>query len=401
MTRKINILHTLGWLGFGGMEGGVIKLVNGLDRNIYTPHVVAISGFDENGRKALSPGVHFKLVKKGEGRDWSVVRRLAEYFRSQKIDIVHSHNWGTWLYSFLAARLARVPVFIHGEHGRDTEKAQTGQLRLMAEIILAWKANQLTTVSNDIAGLMSKKWHVGPNKIRVIHNGIDLERFYPPKNRNEAKTRIGIDEDVFLFGTVVGSFRPVKDLPTLFRAIEIVKRKHANVRLAIVGGRIGASDADEGNAKYFAELKALAEQLNLADAIKYYGPRDKVEQYMQAFDVYVNSSLYEGMSNTLLEAMGCGTPVVATNVGGTPDIIRSGFNGLLVPHKEPGKMAQALLAVLESSALCEELSKEGRRYVELFHRNENFIQEHEKMYTQLYDQACQKGAFRGLKRRSV
>ena len=399
MNRQIKILHTMGWLGFGGMEGGVIKLVNGLDRKIYAPHVVAISGFDENGRKALLPDVHFKFIKKGEGRDWKIVNKLAEYFRSQKIDIVHSHNWATWLYSFLAARLARVPVFIHGEHGRDTERPDAGKLQAMARLLLAWRADQLTTVSNDIAELMIEKWHANPQKIKVIHNGIDLERFRPAKSRREAKVKIGVDENDFLFGTVIGSFRPVKDLPTMIQAFAIIRHRYENVRLAIVGGRIGTSDADEGNTKYFSELKSLINQLDLADTVKFYGPRDAVEQYMQAFDVYVNSSLYEGMSNTLLEAMGCGTPVVATNVGGTPGIIRSGFNGMLVPHKSPEEMAKALMNILESSDLRKDLSKEGRHYVELFHRNENFIHEHEKMYMRLYDKARQKGYFPLLRRR--
>ncbi|NOY59144.1 MAG: glycosyltransferase family 4 protein, partial [Calditrichaeota bacterium] len=289
--------------------------------------------------------------------------------------------------------------FIHGEHGRDTEQADAGKLQSMARLILASRADQLTTVSNDIASLMIEKWHANPQKIKVIHNGIGLERFRPAKSRREAKVKIGVDENDFLFGTVIGSFRPVKDLPTMIQAFAIIRHRYENVRLAIVGGRIGTSDADEGNTKYFSELKSLINQLDLADTVRFYGPRDAVEQYMQAFDVYVNSSLYEGMSNTLLEAMGSGTPVVATKVGGTPAIIRSGFNGLLVPHKSPEEMAQTLMNILESSDLRKDLSKEGRRYVELFHRNEDFIHEHEKMYMRLYDKARQKGAFFLLRRR--
>jgi glycosyltransferase involved in cell wall biosynthesis len=371
-------LHTVGWLGLGGLEGGVVKLVNNLDRDCFSLFVVALRGFDSYGKSGLKPDVKFAGFKKKEGKDWSIVQQLAEYFSDHQVDIVHSHNWETWLYSFLAARRARVPVFIHGEHGRDTEQMVDDWLKKKVKAYLARHSDQLTTVSQDIADLMSARWGVSSSKITVIPNGIDLARFNLPADRTAAKARLGFSGTTSLIGTAIGSLRPVNDVPTLIKAFAQVKHKHGNCRLVIAGVKDQAADG------YLGEIKNLIQANEVADAVHFLGPHPQVEHFMQALDLYVNSSVYEGMSNTLLEAMGCGAAIVATSVGGTPFIVRDGYNGLLVPAKSPEALAGAICRILESTAVHTALVRSGREYVEANHRQESFITKHEQIYETLY-----------------
>jgi glycosyltransferase involved in cell wall biosynthesis len=379
--HKINLLHTIGHLGFGGLEGGVVKVVNKIDRKQFLPFLIAITGFNEHGRRLLGKDVRFHGLTRKPGRDWGLVCKLAAYFVENKIDVVHSHNWETWLYSYLAARLARVPVFIHGEHGRDTEKLADDWRKKQVKTFLARHSDHLTTVSQDIMDLMVAQWRVAREKITVVPNGIDLARFYPPASREEAKAKVGLPRQSFVIGTVVGSIRPVKDLPTLVRAFAKIRQKHSRAELAIVGGK-GAGAG--GGSSDTLELKNLARDLGVASAVSFFGPRHDVDNFMRAFDVYANSSVYEGMSNTLLEAMGCGAAIAATCVGGTPMIVRDGYNGLLVPAKSPEALAAAICRLVESPQLHKILIENGSKQVATRHCQESFVDVHARLYRDAY-----------------
>jgi len=377
LLKRIRILHTVDWFGYGGMERGVLKLMNGLNRPQFEPHLIALRNVEQSIIPHLQQDVRVTALQKREGRDMHLVSRLADYIRQNQIDIVHSHNWGAWLYSQLAALRARVPVFIHGEHGRDTEQPEDGLLKRIFKSVLAGQCRQFTTVSQDIAALLKKQWLVPERKIRIIENGIDLERFFPVDKR-AAKKRIGVDTNVLLIGAVIGSLRPVKDLPTLFQSLALVNTEVDKWQLLIVGGRQDGAD-DE----YSRSLKKLIIHLGLAQKVTFIGPQENVERYMQAFDLYVNSSVYEGMSNTILEGMGCAAAVVATKVGGTPNIVRHDETGLLTSPKSPQDLAAHLLLLLNDEKKRHLLAANGRSYVQSYHSRQRFIDEHAELYLSL------------------
>ena len=170
---------------------------------------------------------------------------------------MHSHNWGAWLYSYLASVLAGVPVFIHGEHGRDTESTDDGLLKRKVKSFLASRAAHLTTVSYDIAELIKNDWLLDSSKMTVIENGVDIDKFIPPVDRTVAKQKIGFDKENIVIGTVIGSFRPVKDLPTLFKALVSLAATEKNWILAIVGGAIQGEQVLDHNDKYAHEIQKL------------------------------------------------------------------------------------------------------------------------------------------------
>lgn len=375
VAKNINILHLLGRLSFGGLEGGVVKVVNNIRRDVFHPSLISLRGFDEQVRSTLRDDVEFAVVQRKAGRDWGLVRKLANFFMQQRADIVHSHNWETWLYSFLAARLAHVPVFIHGEHGLEAADLSERMHKRLFKIMLASQTDHFTTVSPDIAYRMAQQWRVNKKKITITPNGIDRQRFCPPHLREICKQNVGLPSDAFVIGTVAGRFTAVKDLPTLLRAFSLIHQHHPNAALVIVG---------EGDRHAQQALRQLATELDLSPALRIVKPTPQVEKYMQAFDVYANSSLYEGMSNTLLEAMGCGASIVATSVGGTPFIVNNHKNGLLVEPQSPERFADAIGQLMANPRLKMTLAESARRYVEQHHSVENFVCKHEELYQSFF-----------------
>ncbi|RIK80790.1 hypothetical protein DCC62_03080 [candidate division KSB1 bacterium] len=374
-SNNIKVLHVIGRLSYGGLEGGVVKVVNNIRRDVFHPSLISLRGFDEQVRSALRDDVEFAVVQRKAGRDWGLVRKLANFFMQQRADIVHSHNWETWLYSFLAARLAHVPVFIHGEHGLEAADLSERMHKRLFKIMLASQTDHFTTVSPDIAYRMAQQWRVNKKKITITPNGIDRQRFCPPHLREICKQNVGLPSDAFVIGTVAGRFTAVKDLPTLLRAFSLIHQHHPNAALVIVG---------EGDRHAQQALRQLATELDLSPALRIVKPTPQVEKYMQAFDVYANSSLYEGMSNTLLEAMGCGAAIVATRAGGTPFIVKDRKHGLLVEPQSPEKLAQAIGELMTNPALRAMLSDSARRYVERHHCIETFVRKHEDLYANFF-----------------
>ena len=374
-SNTIKVLHTIGRLEFGGMQSGVLKVVNQVDRYLFRPSLVSLRGFDQNARDRLATDVNFAVIARKQGRDWRLVLKLAAYFSKEKVQIVHSHNWETWLYTFLAARYAGVPVIIHGEHGLEADRLSDSKARLAFKTMLARQTDHLTTVSQDIAARISKHWHIKKQKLSVMSNGVDLQKFFPSANRDDCKHRFGFEVEHFLIGTVVGRFTKVKDLPTLIRAFALVNRTHSHARLVVVGGENDSSKA---------ALVTLTNELGINAYVHFIPLISQVEKAMQAFDLYVNSSIYEGMSNTILEAMACGAAIVATNVGGTPYIVQNRKTGLLVPAESPDKMSEAICSQIKDERLRHNLARQAREMVQNNHSNEKFVQHHEALYEKLY-----------------
>jgi glycosyltransferase involved in cell wall biosynthesis len=225
----------------------------------------------------------------------------------------------------VAARLARVPVVVHGEHG--TLQLKPYQARVQR---LAWgRADRLLSVSSRLAERMSVTTGFSRDRISVIRNGVDLSRFGAVA-RGEARRALGIPGDTFAVGTA-GRLVPVKDQAMLVAALGA---------MAASGIGFVALIAGEGPLKRDLEQQAAA--AGIADRVRFLGHRPDIEQVFAALDVFVLSSSSEGLSNTILEAMASGVPVVATRVGGADELVEEGRTGLLVPPGSPEALAEAL-----------------------------------------------------------
>ncbi len=365
-------MHVIRSLILGGMEYGVIKLLNRLDTGLFEPSICCLMDAKDDARSALRDHIPvFELHEEPNGIHPRLNFRLSRRFRDSGIDIVHSHNWGTFLYADVASRLANVPVLIHGEHGRDTREHEEGWKRTVVWNALKGNVHKFVAVSENIAEDLVTLMRVPPEKVLVIPNGVDTEIFRPDRDGVIVRKNLGIGADRKIIGTV-GWLREVKDHETLIRAFSRVKAIVPEAFLMIVG--------ESPDMERTRTLRNLASDLGVSDSILFLGGRTDVPKLLAAIDVYVNSSIYEGMSNTILEAMGAGKPVVATRVGGTPKIVEDGTSGILVPPKDELALSEAILALFQERETAIRMGEAGRKRIERFHSLEYMVQANQSLY---------------------
>jgi sugar transferase (PEP-CTERM/EpsH1 system associated) len=361
----LRIIHVMNALAVAGMEVGVIKLVNRQDPERFSPQICALMLATDDARVLVDPRVPVTVLGKKRGIEVGLTLRLAALFRREQPHIVHSHNWATILYTVVAARLAGVPVVIHGEHGYDDQR--TIQRRLGAKRFLARQVTRLTTVSSDLERILIERWHVPPERITFIPNGIEVERFPEHMDVEGLRRELGLTRENRVIMSV-GRFVPVKDFPTLIRSFARIHALRPETRLLLVGA--GES----------TELERLAESLGVREALLLTGPRGDVPALLGVCDVYVNSSSFEGMSNTILEAMAASRPVVATAVGGTPELVREGETGFLVPTGDDAVLARRILGLLEDDALRAGMGAAARQVVLRDHPISRTVDAYNNMY---------------------
>lgn len=351
------IAHIVHHFDVGGLENGMINLLNGLPPERYRHAVICLQGYSDYRRRIRQPEVEFYALGKKPGKDPGVYRRLAGLLRELKPTIAHTRNLSALEGQFVAAWCG-VPARVHGEHGRDVfdlhgRNRKYNLLRKLARPLV----HRYIALSRDLQHWLVDAVAVAPQHITQIYNGVDADRFVPSSGGREVQGPPGFaDVGSFVIGSV-GRMAEVKDFPTLVRAfIDTVTQQpelRARLRLAIVG---------EGPAR--SVCQAMAEQAGIGDLVWLPGERGDIPELMRGFDLFVLPSLGEGISNTILEAMATGLPVVATAVGGNPELVRDGYTGTLVPAGDATAIAQAITAYARSPERARQAGREGRAEVE-------------------------------------
>jgi sugar transferase (PEP-CTERM/EpsH1 system associated) len=368
----LRIAHVVDVLALAGMEYGVVKLVNRLDPARFRSVIVCMRHQRDDVKSLLSREVPVHEMRKEPGRNWRVIGRLAALFRAERIDIVHSHNWSTFLYAVCAARLAGVPRVVHGEHGKDDTMRHPK--RLFGSRILAKGVDRVCAVSRDLAEEVARDWGVPRDRVRWIPNGVDLEAFGGDDRSEALRGELGLSPaDLVVMNT--GGFRTIKDHGTLLRAFAAVHGAEPRARLVLIGQ--GSAENPRGG------LDQTAEALGIAASVRFAGVRTDIPRLLRTCDVYVNSSRYEGMSNTILEAMAAGRPVVATAVGGNPDLVGDGVTGYLVPAGDSEAMARRIRELLGDEPLRKRLGAAGRARMEAVHSMPGMIEAYASLYSEL------------------
>ncbi len=316
------IVHIVFRFDTGGMENGMVNLINQLPEERFRHAVICLSGYGDFRHRIRREDVAFHDLGKRPGHDLSWYSRLYRLLRQLKPDLIHTRNLNALEAQFVAV-LAGVPARVHGEHGRDVfdlegKNWKYNLLRRAASLVV----QRYITVSRDLADWLAHTVGIKPARITQIYNGVDQERFSPRggERRSELATAGFFDAANCVIGSV-GRMAAVKDYPTLVKAFIRLCRQSPDptgLRLVIVG---------DGPAR--AECQSLLDAAGLSRQACFPGDRSDTPDWLASFDLFVLSSLGEGISNTILEAMASGLPVVATRVGGTPELVEEGKTGTM------------------------------------------------------------------------
>ncbi len=376
MTEPLRIAHVVFGFRTGGLENGLVNLINGLPEEAYEHHVVTLSGHDPvfAGRIRNGNAVIHDLEKR-PGQDPRAWLRFHRLLRRTGVKLVHTRNYATLDFQ-LPALLAGVRARVHGEHGWN--RPQPRQMRgreLTARRLLRGCAGRYVALSAEIESFLAGEVGVPAARITRICNGVDTARFHPGAGPNRRSVLPAALRERFVIGTV-GRMANVKAQPDLARAVAGLVREHPGLE-----ERLGLVMVGEGPLK--AEVEGLLSQAGLAGIAWLPGNREDVPGLMRAMDLFVLPSTAEGISNTILEAMASGLPVVATRVGGNPELVADGETGTLVPPSEPPAMAGAILAYLESEPLRRRHAAAARARAEREFSLDTMISRYHDLYQEI------------------
>jgi sugar transferase (PEP-CTERM/EpsH1 system associated) len=316
------VLHVIHHLFTGGMENGLVNLVNRMPADRFRHAVACIEDYSDFRKRIDRADVEIVALNRSRIGHWRMRERLYRLCRRLRPAVLHTRNMSA-LDALLPARIAGVPRCVHGEHGWDVADLRGERRRsVLLRRLHAPMIDHYVTVSRDLERYLMKRVGVSPARITPICNGVDTVRFAPRNGRSvDVMPQALRGDDLVVVGTVA-RMQAVKDHATLVRAVAMLVAESpalaSRLRLAIVG-----------DGPLLEPTRALVSSLGLDAQAWLPGARDDVPDILQAFDLFVLPSLAEGISNTLLEAMASGLPVLASAVGGNSEIVDDGHWGRL------------------------------------------------------------------------
>ncbi len=333
----IEIVHVSFGLDVGGQEKLLVEFARHLDRSRFHLRFVSIGLPGLLAEQIEQCGWPVTALGATSGLHPGLILRLTRLFRRWRPDVIHTHDQRALFYSLPAARLAHVPTLIHTRHGRDCHS--TPRQLVVFRRLSRW-VDRFVCVSSDVERL-SVEQGMALGRIQTILNGVDIEEF------RFSGSHPG--------GSVVAVARlsPEKDVANLIRAFALASLEDTDIHLEIAG---------DGPCR--EELRQLVAELGLERIVSFLGELRAVPEFLARGSLFVLPSRSEGVSLTLLEAMACGLPVVATRVGGTPEVVVDDETGILVPPSDPAALAAAILRVWRDPQRARLMGEAGRLLVE-------------------------------------
>ncbi|RPI82718.1 MAG: glycosyltransferase [Planctomycetaceae bacterium] len=379
---RIHISFVVSKFDMGGYQRIVAHLLNNLDRRRFAASVVCFTTSGSAADWLTVQDVPIVELHKPPRSYWSFPRQLAEALTHQGAHIVHTHNWGTLVETCLArARLSGVK-HLHAEHGTVFAGSNASGWRRwvncrLLRVALA-RCDHVLAVADDVRRRVVEASGFPARLIEVVRNGACV----PPCTdraaaRAEVRGRLGIPHDAFVAGTIARLVE-VKALNYAIESLTEPVNPEKPLYLLLVG------DGPERQ-----RLERQAHDLGVADRVRFAGQQSVLGPWIAAMDVYINTSLSEGISLSILEAMGWGLPLIATDVGGNSDCTgRDQSCGLLIPSGDVSALKRSLRSLAESPGICEEYARRGReRYLENY-SVEIMVNRYEQIYAQLVDSAA-------------
>ena len=380
MIKKIKVCHIITKLELGGAQQNTLYTLGHLNTaDFETILITGIGGILDEEAKALKNTKLYFL--KSLVREISPINDLAAFINiaiilvKEKPDIVHTHSSKAGIIGRFAAFLAKAPVIVHTFHGfgfNDFQSFIVRKMYVLVEIAAAWISDKLIAVSqqNIQKGLAN---NIGlNNKYTLIRSGIDTNKY---KNITVDKVKIrkslGIEENQKII-TTIGPFKAQKNLIDFLRTANRISIKNVNSTFLIIG------DGEERG-----KLEKYIVNHNLSGKVKLLGWRRDIAELLHITDIFVMTSLWEGLPRSCLEAMCCGLPIVANSIDGVKEVVVNDENGYLVEPYNTDKMASCIIKILEDKGLAQKMGKSSLKLIDEQYDINYMVKQQEELYLSL------------------
>jgi len=373
MSTCKHIVHYLWGFHTGGLENGVVNLINQLPPDQFRHTIITQCGFDpEFFRRITSDNCEIIDLHKKPGLDFALYWRLLRTLTRLKPDVFHSRGLTAMEGQFVAA-LAKIPLRVHGEHGWDINDVGGINVRYQKlRRLLSVFVHRFIVLSSEAEEYLKIKINIESRKIIKICNGVDFSRF--ASSYNQSNTLNGVlNKENFVFGTV-GRQAKVKNQQLLITAFSMLIEKYPaaseNVRLLLVG-----DGPEQGY------LKKMVVDLKIENKVIFTGNRPDIPEMMSLIDVFVLPSLAEGISNTILEAMASGIPVLASHVGGNQELLPLPFKDThIFPSADPKELMELMAMYFENPELAIENGEISKTHCKMRYSLDSMVDKYKKVY---------------------
>lgn len=362
--KKIKILRVVNSFGKAGLQQGVKNIISNMSPK-YENVVVCLGKKKDKDFNKIKV---YELNKK-PGLGINLPFKIAKIIKKENPSIIQMHNTDPLQQGMLATLVTDVPVKIYTDH--NTFESKKSKKAIMLNRIISKRLDKIIAVQNSVKNKLIEELTVNSSKVKVIVNGTDTDKFNKKTAVKKVKREIGLKDDDKII-TIIAGLREVKDHAGLIKSFFYVVKKEKNAKLLIVG---------EGEMRKRIEEEIKKNQLE--KQVKILGLRENIPEILAITDISVINSTTEGISQTIMESMAAGKPVIATRVGGNVDLVKNGVSGILVPAKNPKKMAEALLKLLNNKKLREKMGKEGIKRAKEKFNIKRVVKEYEQVYEQL------------------
>lgn len=369
----IRIAFVMHVMQVAGAEILVERIIKTLGPRI-DPLIICLDSVGQLGEKLVGEGIEVVSLDRQPGRDWKLVGRMIDVLKKHRTEIIHAHQYTPFFYSCIARMKGhRSSKLILTEHGRHFPDIVSTKRHWLNRLVLSRCVNRVNACSQFSGDAVRLKDGFRCLPVDVIYNGIDTKEFTASPNRPELRAELGLAPDR-KYIAMVARFHPIKDHSMLLRAFQQVAKQREDVDLLLVGDGPEREQAEQ-----------FVESNNLKDRVFFWGVRNDVKKILQGIDIFTLSSISEAASLTLLEAMACERPIVTTRVGGNPELVREGVDGLLVERGNSDECAKALLQLLDDPELARQLAESARqRVIENFDWRDN-VQAFDDLYKEVLE----------------
>ena len=372
MQSKIKVVHILNRFTCGGMEIVIVNMINNLPVDKYEHHIISLKKCSEGMDERLHVKVGVHSLNKKEGKDVGFYLRLRILLNSIRPHVVNTYNIGT-IDCVLSSLFVGTPVRYHSEHGRDASDPQgiNWKYNLLRKILSPFFRKYIV-VSEELEQWLGDQVGISPEKIECIYNGVDTNLFYPRDSDEKAKIKHDVFRvDSFLIGNI-GRLDPIKNHEFLLRVFRkfIDMHPELDVKLLLIGDGPGKDN-----------VIRLIKNNNLEEYVILPGTLQNIEEIMPSFDIYVQTSIAEGLPMVILESMSSGVPVVSTDVGGISEIIDHESNGYLIESNNDDELLNWLNRLQKNTSLRVVSARNARKKIQNIFSLDKMVREYDRLYS--------------------